>query len=456
MAKVLTTAAVTKYVPHPTRREIPDAKCAGLFLIVQPSGVKSWALRFRRPDGRSAKLTLGRVDLAERELADEPTLGAPLTLGMARELAARINRQRARGEDVVEQHKTRKHRERAAAAQQAANSFGAAAVEFFRDYRTKRGLRSRRWRGDARLLGLDWPRDCDPAKVEPKIIPGGLADIWATKPVAAIDGHDVHTLIDEARRHGIPGLPRHNKGVSEARGRKMHAALSVLFRWLLRHRRVAANPTVGVWHSNPPAARARVLDEREIRLVWRACDEIDPRYGALIRNLLLTGARLREVAGMRRAEISDDGMTWTIPGERTKNHREHAVPLAPLARELLAVVPAAGDYVFGARPPTGFSRAKAQLDAAVSKLAGAPIERWVLHDLRRTAASGMQRLGVRVEVIERALNHASGSYRGVAGIYQRDPMTDEVRTALERWAAHLTGVVSGEKATVTPIRHRGA
>ena len=132
---------------------------------------------------------------------------------MARELAARINRQRARGIDVIEENKARKHRERAAALQNATNSFGAAVREFFVDHKTRRWqTRPRRWRGDARLLGLDWPRSCDPATTEPKVIKGGLAAIWAAKPVSDIDGHDIHTIVDEARRRGIPGLARRNSG----------------------------------------------------------------------------------------------------------------------------------------------------------------------------------------------------------------------------------------------------
>ena len=138
----LTDAAVRKYAARAKRREIPDSKAKGLYLVVQPSGAKSFAMRFRRPDGRPAKLTLGAFDPGD-EPRDDPVVGAPLTLAMARQLAASIARQRVRGVDVIEENKARRHRERAAAEQQAANSFGAAAVEFFRDYRTKRGLRTR-------------------------------------------------------------------------------------------------------------------------------------------------------------------------------------------------------------------------------------------------------------------------------------------------------------------------
>ena len=121
------------------------------------------------------------------------------------------------------------------------------------------------------------------------MIKGGLAATWADKPVAEIDGHDIHTVVDEARRHGIPGLARRNSGASEARGRKMHAALSVLFRWLLQRRRVATNPCVGVWHPDAPPSRERVLSEAEIRWFWRGCERLGPPYGALFQLLLLTG-----------------------------------------------------------------------------------------------------------------------------------------------------------------------
>ena len=472
MAKVLTTAAVAKYVPRPQRREIPDAKARGLYLCIFPSGVKSWVLRFRRPDGRPAKLTLGAV--SDEESADEPQLGAPLTLGMARELAARINRQRARGIDVIEENKARKHRERAAALQNATNSFGAAVREFFVDHKTRRWqTRPRRWRGDARLLGLDWPRNCDPATTEPEVIKGGLAAIWAAKPVSDIDGHDIHTVVDEARRHGIPGLARRNSGTSEARGRKMHAALSVLFRWLLQRRKVAANPCVGVWSPHAPPSRERVLSEAEIRIFWRGCERLGPPYGALFQLLLLTGCRLNEVTGMRRAELSHDGATWNLPSERTKNHRAHVVPLPPLARDILAAVPrieSAAGYLFtlsGARPVSSFSGAKAQLDAAILTVAREEAEvagrdpaaitvPWRLHDLRRTAATGMAELGIAPHIVEACLNHVSGAKAGVAGVYNRAAYGPEKAAALARWANHIAGLVSGQTATVTPMRRKGA
>jgi integrase len=448
---VLTAASVERYKSMKTRREIRDLRAPGLYLIIQPkpSGAKSWAMRFRRPDGKPAKLTLGPVDLSDNEAADEPTLGGALTLRQARELANQIDRERARGIDVVAQHKANKTRHRIAAAEKAANTFAAAAHEFFIDYKTKHKERPRRWRGDARLLGLEWPADCDPAKVEPKVMPGSLAATWADRPVTDIDGHDVHAVVDDARRRGVPGLKARNKDTSEARGRKLHAALSVLFRYLQRHRRIVSNPCVGVWRPGAPAARDRVLNDAEVKTLWNTADKVLV-YGHLLKFLLLTGCRLNEAVGMRREEMSEDGSVWTIPKTRTKNHLAHTVPLPKLARDIIASVPALeGGYVFSlsGKPLSGFSKMKSKLDDSMGN-----VKPWRLHDLRRSCASGMQRLGIRVEVVERALNHISGSFRGVAGTYQRDPLTDDVRDALDRWARHIGGLVTGQGDKVVNMR----
>ena len=171
----LTVAAVQKYVAQSSRREIRDSQAPGLYLVIQPKpkGTKSWAMRFRRPDGRPAKFTLGAVELTDVEPNDEPVLGGALTLRQARQLANKIDRERARGLDVIAEYSAHKVVERAAAAQRAASTFTIAAQEFFGDYKVRRwGMRPRRWRDDARLLGLLWARDADPAQVRADNHPG--------------------------------------------------------------------------------------------------------------------------------------------------------------------------------------------------------------------------------------------------------------------------------------------
>jgi integrase len=367
-------------------------------------------------------------------------------------LANRIDRERARGVDVVEQRKADKHRAKAAAVDRASNTFGAALHEFFIDHKVRKWrTRPRDWRRHARLLGLNWPFDCDdPAKLQPEVIPGSLAATWGERPLAEIDAHDIHTMVDDARRRGFPGLRRRIDGTSDARGRKLHAVLSSFFRWAQQQRRVLTNPCAGVWKPGPAPARERVLNDSEIVMFWHACEQIASPYGALFKLMLLTGTRVKEAAGLRRSELSEDGTSWTIPSARSKNHLAHAVPLPPLARSIIAAQPiiAPGDLVFtnnGRRSVSSFSRHKAEL---LTNLPGVPY--FSLHDLRRSCASGLQRLKVRVEVVERALNHVSGVYRSVAGVYQRDPLTEEVRDGLERWARRIEGLVAPTEKKVVP------
>jgi integrase len=468
---LLTDAAVRRYKPGPKPRLIRDAGARSLYLVIAPRrdgdkrNAKSFAMRFRGLNGKPTKMVLGPFDLSGHELKETPQVGQPLTVAGARALAADIHRRRALGEDVTGQHKARKIRRRTDPAEQATLTFGACAVEFFRDYKTRRWhTRPRRWYEDARVLGLSWPRDADP-KTDPEIIRYGLAERWADRPVPEIDEADVLTVVDDARQNGIPGLDQRNNGSSESRGRRTHAALSVLFRWLQTKRRVLRNPCRDVSHPSAPPAREHVLSDNEMKWFWCACDA-EPLYAPLLRLLLLQGQRLNEVAGMRWSELSDDRTTWVIPSTRTKNHRQHIVPVAPLARELLANInKGANDLVFtttGMTPLSGWSRLKRRLDRAMLEMArkergaGATIEAWRFHDLRRVTVTGMGNLGIRPDVIELCVNHVSGTRGGVAGTYNKAMLLPERREAFERWALHVAGIVEQRPANVTRLRRPAA
>ena len=445
-----TAATLKNYKATAKVREFTDATMPTLKLRIQPkpNGTRTWIMRFRRPDGRSGILTLGRVQFG-KETTDEPVIGAPLTLGQAREKAQQIARKRASGVDVIAEEATKKARQRTKHRDLATNTFAAAAREFFAEYKTQKwGTRPRRWRGDARLLGYDWPKDADPAEVEPTIVKGSLADTWGDRPLASIDAHDCFTVIDASKKRGIPGLESRNRHTSDARGRKMHAALSVLFKWAVQRRKVLSNPTTDLWHPGAPPARDRVLSDAEIKVFWLATDKVAVPFGAVLKLLLLTGCRTNEVNAMRRSELGDDG-AWIIPGTRTKNHRPHTVPFSPLAQSIMSqVLRIEGEFIFtttGRSPISGWSKIKNSLDEQMK------VPAWQMHDLRRTCASGMQRLGIRTEVIERALNHVSGSFKGVAGIYQRDPLAEEVKAALLRWSQHVSGLVADTPVKITSI-----
>lgn len=421
VAKVLTDAAVKKYKPTAARRLIRDAGAESLFLVIQPSGHKSWLMRFRGPGGKPQKMVLGPL-LIGNETPGTPTIGEPLTLAGARQLAAQVQRERKQGHDPVADHKARKHRARAEVAGATANSFGAAARRFI-DGHAK--LKTRRWRETSKLLGLVYPRDDG----KPTLAKGGLAERWADKPVRAVDGHDVWGVIEEARR------------VAPGRARALFAALSSMFGSLQRHRLVEINPCAGLHRPPAPSTRERVLTDDEVKKFWAACDQLGAPFGALFKLLLLTGGRLREVAEMTHDELRDDG-TWLIPGGRTKNHRQHVVPLPLLARDLLTTIPRIDNCPFafstnGRSPISGWSKLKARLDAFMQ-----PRAPWRLHDLRRTAVTGMSELGVPPHIVELVVNHISGHRAGVAGVYNRSELLPERKAALELWSQHIAGIVA--------------
>jgi integrase len=348
-------------------------------------------------------------------------LGAPLTLASARMLATELHRQRALGEDVV----AVTHRERLERVAHGGKTFAAAAVDYIEQYAMRR---TRGWWDRARLLGLRPTAEGNGLE----LIPKGLADRWRDRPIAEIDGDDIHLIVDEVRERGVPGLERRAEGPSDSQARAMFAGLSKMFSWLVERRRSRSNPCTGVHRPTTLKARDRVLTSSELVAFWRAADAERREFGALLKVLLLTGARLNEVAGMQRAELSDNGATWTIPGERTKNGRVHVVPLSPLVRELIASVGTDTDLVFttnGTTLVSGWSKIKNRLDAAMQ------IPPWRFHDLRRTCATGIAELGIAPHIVEAVLNHISGTRASVAGTYNRAVYAGEKKAALERWAA---------------------
>ena len=461
LVKELTAAAIEKFRPGPERRRIRDALAKSLFLVIEPSGHKSFQMRFRRPDGKPAKLTLGPVDFSGSELKSAPQIGQPLTLAAARLLAAQVHQDRARGLDPIGDHKARKHRRAAEREQHEAGTFAVAVQDYVKQYARPR---NRNWRETARLLGLIFSID---GNGDPQPSKGGLLQRWAYRDVRSIDAHDVFAVVEEARSLGVPGTVARHQNPSEARARLLYVALSSLFSWLKKKRRVDANPCTGVDRPDPAKARDRVLTKDEIRWLWTATDAVGETFGTIFKLLLLTGARLNEVAGMTWDELSDDYATWSLPGSRTKNGRPHVVPLAPLARDLIAALAvdereqrkALLFTTTGTTPVSGWSRVKKLLDKAMVAAAraerGRTAKPWRLHDLRRTAVTGMAELGIRPDIIEIAVNHISGHRSGIAGIYNKSDLLSERKLALERWSLHVIGLVSGEADNVIALRPGG-
>jgi integrase len=199
------------------------------------------------------------------------------------------------------------------------------------------------------------------------------------------------------------------------------------------------------------AARERILNDDEIKRFWIATEQLTPVFAKSLRLMLLLGQRRDEIAGMRRSELNADLTLWTIPNARTKNKRQHEVPLPPLAREIIKSIKGDNDLLFtttGSTLISAWSQAKRKLD----RLMG--VSDWKVHDLRRTAVSGMARAGADLHVIERAVNHMSGSFGGIVSVYQKHKFADEVKAALEAWENLLLSIVEGRPANVTDIRGR--
>jgi len=227
---------------------------------------------------------------------------------------------------------------------------------------------------------------------------------------------------------------------------RARAYLSALFNWAVRRGYAEDNPVRLTGRAAPEVSRDRVLADWELGLIWRHAGAGD--YGDVVRLLILTGQRREEVGGMAWSELDLDKGLWTIPGTRTKNARIHEVPLSEPALAILHRRRRieGRDLVFGTGSGgfSGFSRAKTALDAriyAAIKAADpkvAPMQSWRLHDLRRSAITGMANLGVLPHVVEAIANHQSGSKVGVAGVYNRASYSIEKRAALDIWAAHLS------------------
>jgi integrase len=294
-----------------------------------------------------------------------------------------------------------------------------------------------------------------------------------------LDRATVVGALDAPRRR----QPRNGKGTSDKpKGAAMVARTAAYgraaFAWALKRGAVTTNPFAHLPIAKGTAKRERVLSDAELGEIWRAAGEAPSPYGTIVRLLILTGQRRGEVAGMNWGELSQDLYSWTMPGERTKNGIVHVVPLSAPASDLVraslsdtedeakrtiverrATMALAFPGATGT-PFSGWSKAKAALDKAIVDARGkaaasgakpAPLVPWSLHDLRRTVATGLQRLGVRLEVTEAVLNHISGSRGGIAGVYQRHDWAAEKRAVLDGWAAYVFAVVNDQQAPTNVV-----
>ena len=286
-------------------------------------------------------------------------------------------------------------------------------------------------------------------KLAKLVVNNHLKPMLKGKPMPYIGRADLQPIID--------AIPVKQRGMRRA----VFAYASVLFGWVAKRGDISANPLTNMAKPEAPKARDRVLSDEELATLWEASAELGAPFGPFFRLLILTGQRRSEVAAINWAELDRATATWTIPADRAKYGVAHIVPLSPEAKaemDRLAGVGATDEhgreierwprtgYVLtttGRTPISGITKAKNALDAQAKKdRDGETLEAWRIHDLRRTVATGFQRLGIRFEVTEAVLNHISGAKGGIAGIYQRHDWKQEKRSALDTWARHVMAVAA--------------
>ena len=366
----LTTKGIETARPADVRREIPDAYMRGLYLIIQPTGSKSWAVRCRL-GGKPIKHTIGPY----------PAFG----LKEARDAAARVLRGVSEGRGPA-----------SARVETVAQGVEQFLARHCKNYRPSTLYAAKHW------------------------LRHYVVGAWGGRRLDHITRADIRTLLAS-----IEGPVAANR---------VHSIVSTFFKWCVANDLLSSSPAANLAVPNKETSRERVLTDAELRRVWQAAEAIGFPYGTILQLLILTGQRRGEVTGMMWSELDLEAATWSLPRERVKNNRQHEVPLSHQALAILKQVPRIGArHVFslnGSGPYSGFKR-KARLD----QLAG--VHGWTVHDLRRTVATGLQRLGIRLEVTEATLNHASGSRGGIVGIYQRHEYADEKRIALQQWADYV-------------------
>jgi integrase len=381
--RALTEAAVQRLKPPASGQvDIFDQGFPGLALRISYGGRKSWVFFFRI-GGRLRRMTLGTYPA--------------LTLAEARQAWRQARTEAQSGRDPS----------RAGKREKTPTDFKNVAGEWI--LRDQAKNRSRRI--VARLIDVN-------------VLPA-----WEHRQIGDIGRRDVLDVIDAIVDRG-----------AVITARRVQAHLHRLFRWAVGRGIVQSNPLTDLPKPGAETKRDRVLSDEELLSVWNAAGEIAWQFGNAVRLLILTGARREEIGQLRWSEVRGDYIE--LDGSRTKSGAPHVIPLSTPARAIIEALPRilGSPFVFtidGLKPISGWPRVKARLDGLSA------IAPWRIHDLRRSTATGLQKLKTPLQVTEAILGHTAGTRAGVVGIYQRHDYADEKRTALEVWGAHVAALVAG-------------
>jgi integrase len=396
MRKTLTDKGVAALKPRAARFAYPDPELRGHYVRVTPNGAKSFVAVTLDPHGKQVWATIGPTDRYSIEAARE----------LAREAIKRVHAGLTAFETPPAKPAT----------------FKDVAEQWLARHVRANGLRS--IRQITRHLN---------AHIYPA---------WAERAFLDIRRSDVAALLDRVQdNHGARAA---DYVLAITRG---------IMNWFATRNDDFTPPIVrGMQRRSSHAmARARILDDDEIRLIWKQA-EANGTFGAIVKLCLLTAQRSRKVATMKWADISPDG-EWTIPAQAREKNTAGSLVLPKAALDIIRRQDQLGDnpHVFARRyrngPFDSFGPAKGKFDAKLASM-----KPWVVHDLRRTARSLMSRAGVRPDIAERVMGHA---IRGVEGVYDRHSYAAEKADALRRLAALIDAIVHERTADVLPMGKRG-
>lgn len=369
-----------------------DQDLKGFGLKITSGGAISYVVQYRM-GGREAKTR--RYTIGGH--------GSPWTPSTAREEAGRLLLLVAQGVDPVESDKQRRRE----------------AVDLAFSSYADRFTRS--------CKGAGWK------KLVARVFKLHVKPVLRDKALPTITRIDIVAVLDR-----LPDEQAANR-------RNVFAVLRRLFRWAISRGDILSSPMEGM--ETPPAVkpRERWLTDAELKRIWMQAPNCHRCFGPIVRLLIATGQRREEITGLDWAELSRDDREIRLSGDRTKNGEPTSVPLNDLALAELDQVAGGASWpkrgrVFRTSTGAAFTahaKGKRTIDRLIADDGGGPVPPWRLHDLRRTLATGFQRIGVRFEVTEAVLNHVSGSRSGVAAVYQRHDWKPEKRQALDAWNDHI-------------------
>jgi integrase len=426
--KLTPKVVANRKAPESGRLELWDTLLPAFGLRITDKNARTFCIMYRSPvDGRQRRMKIGDARVTP--------------LGTAREAAREALRKVAHGIDPAEERRPNSARTGNT------GTVRAVATDYL-ERCAKKNTRASTFKETKRIFDVD-------------VLPA-----WGARQIADITRRDAGDLLATIAERG-----------AEVQANRTLTRIKTFFRWAVDEEVITTSPVARMKPVIRETPRDRVLSDDEIRFFWSTCAELGWPFGPLFQLLLLTAQRRDEVGAMTFSEIDLERRLWTIPREKAKNNRAHEVALSDQALAVFAEIKETRGMIAefkdcplifttnGKTPVSGFSQAKQNLDAGMERLArrarGLPedgtdlprlVPGYVLHDLRRTTASGLAQLNIAPHVVDKVLNHSSGTIRGVAAVYNRFEYLNERRAALEAWGQYINNLLAPRTDVIEPLR----